>query len=627
MEPPKKRLNQAERLKKLQTHKTSEYYSRVQEPNWQQLLTEDPSSVSAAPEESIPVYTAPDRTPGNVSEYNEPADDVSEEGTPDLPSEQENGKKLRNRISPSVRRIFLLIRLAAASLMFAAAVLFGSLSSLSTVLLILSAAVAGYDVFQKAFRSVIYRNISDASVIISAVTIAAFIIGFPMEGAALMILAPIGKLLTDFLREKMNVSAFRMIDSREEQAVSLAHSVIEKNDSDYLYTESVMSRSIGPLLTAGILIAVVYAVLLPVISYYRTIVTVHRAITIILVCTSTSVLISMPSIGRFAQCASAASGVIFKNAYALEKTKDVKTFVFDKSGLFSAPEPEVLSTHSDVLDDKTFRMLIGHIIYDSGQAFARTILDSFEFDFDPTLVTGFSEAPGGVSATISNCDAVFGIRQFVESRGYTLPDDAESEEGISYYLFLSGRYGGAVVLSSDITDDISDVLHELRLSGINKCILITEQNSEEISDFAEVNGFDVVYAGTSAEDKNSLIWDICNSDRTKKLILTSDRNVTTESDDTVILAGDELYNADAVVLPHLLGGICGILQISTRISQIAFENAIFAFIIKALVIFFSMIGYCNIWMAIIADIAAALITILNSSRVASKSLISTLFDK
>ena len=627
MEPPKNHLNQAERLKKLKAQHNSGTVPRAQETNWIQLLTEDPSSVSTVSAESPIIDKEPEAFIGTASETNEPADTVSEEETPEFQSEPNNGKNLRKRIPPSVRRIFLLIRLAAASLMFAAAVLFGSLSSVSAVLLIVSAAVAGYDVFRQAFRSVLYKNFSDSSVIISAVTATAFIIGFRMEGAALMILAPIGKLLADYLKEKTNASAFRMIDSREELAVSLARSVIEKEDSDYLYTETVMSRSITPLLTAGIMIAVIFAVLLPVISYFRPVVSIHRAITIILVCTSTSVLISMPCIGRFAQCAAASFGVIFRNAYSVEKTKDVKTFVFDKSGIFSAPEPELISAHSDVLDDVTFRKLIGHLLRNSSQAFARTILNSFEFSYDPSLVTDFSETPGGITAKISNCDAVFGIRQFVESRGYRLPDNEESEEGISYYLFLSGRYGGSVVLTSDITDDISDIIHELRLDGINKCILVTEQNAEEISEFAEINGFDIVYAGITEKDKYSLIQDICNSDRTKKLILTSDSKVTAEGDDTVILAGEELCDADAVVIPHLLSGICGILQVSSRITQIAFENAIFAFIIKALVIFFSMIGYCNIWMAIIADIAAALITILNSNRVGSRSLISTFVDK
>ena len=56
-------------------------------------------------------------------------------------------------------------------------------------------------------------------------------------------------------------------------------------------------------------------------------------------------------------------------------------------------------------------------------------------------------------------------------------------------------------------------------------------------------------------------------------------------------------------------------------------NAIFAFIVKAILIFLSIVGYCNLWFAIFIDIAASLATILNSIRVTKESLIDILLYK
>ena len=58
--------------------------------------------------------------------------------------------------------------------------------------------------------------------------------------------------------------------------------------------------------------------------------------------------------------------------------------------------------------------------------------------------------------------------------------------------------------------------------------------------------------------------------------------------------------------------------------EIAIENALFAFIVKALLIFLSIVGYCNLWFAIFIDFVAAVATILNTIRVTSESLITTL---
>ena len=66
------------------------------------------------------------------------------------------------------------------------------------------------------------------------------------------------------------------------------------------------------------------------------------------------------------------------------------------------------------------------------------------------------------------------------------------------------------------------------------------------------------------------------------------------------------------------------LRLCTRVREVAAENAIFAFVIKAILIFLSLTGYCNIWFAIFIDMVAALATILNSIRVTSPSLIGIL---
>ena len=58
--------------------------------------------------------------------------------------------------------------------------------------------------------------------------------------------------------------------------------------------------------------------------------------------------------------------------------------------------------------------------------------------------------------------------------------------------------------------------------------------------------------------------------------------------------------------------------------EICVENALFVFIIKAILIFLSIIGYCNLWLAIFIDFAAAVASVLNTIRVTCESLRSNL---
>lgn len=636
MEPPKKHRDPVSFYPDRSADPT-EREIRAQETGWQRIIDASSSAAEDPSERSGELLYEEDYSADRFSEETRQVSSASEgdlaENDSEEPIREETVLKKTSRVKQkaaglvsAARSIFPIVRLAAASLLFAAAVVSGHLSAVSAILLAFSAILAGLDVLIRAVRSVMYGNFREPSVIVSFVAITSYAIGFRVESAALMILVPIGERLISILKDRVNASALKVIDSREPELIALTEQTVRETDSDFIFTETVMTRTLEPLLSLVMILAAAFAVIVPIVSYYRTVVSVHRAITVILVCTPVSVLCSFPCIGRYAQCYSASHGIVFRNAFSLEHARDVRTFVLDKSGLFDSPEPAVERIRSVALDENTFKKLVFHVVRNSSQNFAITIADRLDCDYDPSLVTDFTEAPGGMTAKIGNMEAVFGMKEYVEAAGLSPPSADASDEGMLCHLFLSGRYGGNVLVSIGVSTDISDIIHDLRLEGMNKCILISDDSREEIADFAERNHFDVVYAGIGKQDKYELLHDICMTDSTRKLILTADPEVRSESGDTVIFVGDEMHDADAVVPPHLIGGICSVTGLSARIQQIAYENAVIAVIIKAVVIFFSLIGYCNIWMAITADIAAALITILNSLRVGSGSLLRTFME-
>ena len=85
--------------------------------------------------------------------------------------------------------------------------------------------------------------------------------------------------------------------------------------------------------------------------------------------------------------------------------------------------------------------------------------------------------------------------------------------------------------------------------------------------------------------------------------------------------------ADAVVLPESVENIPFSFQVAKRMKEVSIENAVFAFVVKAVLIFLSIIGFCNVWFAIFIDTVAVLATILNSVRVTNESLLSSRSSK
>jgi len=57
------------------------------------------------------------------------------------------------------------------------------------------------------------------------------------------------------------------------------------------------------------------------------------------------------------------------------------------------------------------------------------------------------------------------------------------------------------------------------------------------------------------------------------------------------------------------------IKIATKTRRIVYENIIFAFTIKLIVLILGAIGMASMWEAVFADLGVALIAIFNSTRV------------
>lgn len=527
-------------------------------------------------------------------------------------------------VFPNMR--LLLVRLVAASLVFII-VLIGKFSDIvDTILLILSALIAGADLLSDALKALRWRNFLADPVILVFVTIFAFLTTFGEEGAALLIIYQAMKLLVFVVSDRSVRSSFELIDEREGELRSLSEQYQMEEDSPVLGVSSAMDRTISPVLLAAMVIAVVYAIVLPFAFQYNIRVSVHRAITIILVCTPFSVLAAMPILGKVSLYSAAASGTVFRRAADLETLDGTNNVIFEKDSFPREQPIKIISYTSTNLDDNTFFTLIRHMIKNSQQGFARTILSLTSSKYIPGLVTEFEESPGGVEAVINGTKGVFGTRSYLNSFGLSAPAIPE-DQGIYYYLFLGGRYGGNVVLSDTGKNGIEDIIHDLRYAGINKCVLVCSESAEEITEFSQNSDLDEVYAGIQAEEKTDVINEICTSSNLKNVAIRPSDLQSRSTADIEIRVGAEIGDADALTLPEHISTVPSLFLLSKRIREIATENTIFVFAIKILLIFFSMIGYCNLWVAVTVDMTAAIITIFNTNRVSTKSLINTFFNR
>ena len=165
-----------------------------------------------------------------------------------------------------------------------------------------------------------------------------------------------------------------------------------------------------------------------------------------------------------------------------------------------------------------------------------------------------------------------------------------------------------------------------RAAGVNKCILLTDDGKEEAEQIADKLGFDEYISECDTAKKLRIIKNFSEAEDQKTLYVYAAGIEAHSAAETDIRVSRKGKYADATIAPEYAVNLPRAFYTCGRMREIATENALFAFIIKAVLIFLSITGYCNLWFAMFIDMVAALATMLNSIRVTTDSLIKP-FDK
>lgn len=522
----------------------------------------------------------------------------------------------------------LIIRLIIASIIFAVSLIVNKLPGFVSILLLsLSAGIAGYDIFLDALSAASEKDFLSTPLVVVFVTLVSYFIGFGAEGAALVILYQIGLLLIAYVEERTRKSALELLQYQDEGTINRITELVCRDNTGSMRIEGEMGYSAGSVLKMAMIFGLVYAAALPIITNYSLRVSIHRALTIILIATPMSVVISMPLTGIYAMCFSARHGVVFDNAVLMETTAEADIAVFDSAGIFSEENPRLSSLKSDIIDDNTFITFAAHALYYSDQPVARAVAAVYTNDYRLELVKNFTDIPGyGVEVDISGAHIVLATRELFAGRGVQLPPE-KAVDGQIFYMTVAGRYAGKLITSSQLNSEADELVMGMTEAGIKRCVLLTEEGGTESRRIAEEMNFGEVYGECDTAKKLRVVSDLKTSAKGAVLFVYSSGVETHSAADVDIRVNRRGKFADVLISPDYLANLPFAVQICRRMREIAIENAIFAFVVKAILVFLSIIGYCNIWFAIFIDMVAAVATILNSVRVTSESIISAFLYK
>ena len=488
------------------------------------------------------------------------------------------------------------------------------------ILLVLSAIASGFDLGLKAFDSVLDKKYFATPIVMLFVAFVAFLIGYPSEAAALLLLYQLCLMALDFFQKRARGAAMQMLRIEDQELAEQAEERFSDEKACKLKMEGEACRSADLILKIAMIFSLVYIFLLPRLGDYSYRVSIHRALMILVASIPASVVTAMPFTALTGLCFGARNGILFKDGQTMEAAADANVIVLDKAGIFSTSAPELEALHSDVLDQTTFLNFVAHAVYYSEQPFAKAIPTLPEQDYKLDVVSDFEDIPGcGVVLKIGGAPVVLATGAYLESNGIAVPPVEESGE--IYYLTVNGRCVGYLCIVSQVNENGAELVTGLRDANVRELVLLTEDGAGESQRMAEDLGFDEAFGECDTERKLKHIEDLNQGTRNHVMFVYANGLETHTAADVDVRLSRKAKFADVTVQPEDAQALPMILLISRRMCQVAKSNAIFVFAVKALLIFLSMLGFCKLWFVLFLDVAAVLATLLNAIRVTKDPLI------
>ena len=408
-----------------------------------------------------------------------------------------------------------------------------------------------------------------------------------------------------------------------ESTVSRILELVENAAEKKAHTENFITRFARYYTPAVCGVALVLALLPPLLGFGALSDWVFRGLTFLVVSCPCALVISVP-LSFFGGIGGASKlGILIKGSNYLESLASVDTVVFDKTGTLTSGTFGVVAVHptEDVKSDHLLE-LAAHAEAYSDHPIAMSVKQAYGARIDETRVSNASEVSGrGVQAKIDGASVSVGNDKLMAS----LDIDAHNCElvGTMLHIAENGKYLGHIVIADMVKDDAAKTIADLHATGVTKTVMLTGDAEEVARSVASKLGLDEFHAKLLPQDKVAEVERLLDEESKKGRLAfvgdgINDAPVLTRADIGIAMGamGSDaaIEAADIVLMDDKPSNIAKAIRLSRKTMGIVWQNIVFALGVKLAVLVLAAVGIANMWMAVFADVGVAILAILNAMR-------------
>jgi Cu+-exporting ATPase len=336
----------------------------------------------------------------------------------------------------------------------------------------------------------------------------------------------------------------------------------------------------------------------------------------------------MVGVGRGAQ-----SGVLIKNAEALERMEKVDTLVVDKTGTLTEGKPSVVALHAaSGIDESELLRLAASLERSSEHPLADAIVRAaHERKLALADPENFDSPIGkGVVGTVEGRNIVIGNRRIMADAGIdtasldSRADDMRRDGATASFVAVDGKAAGLIAIADPVKATTPDAIASLRAAGI-RIVMLTGDNKTTAEAVARQLGIGEVEAEVLPEDKSKVVEKLRREGRVVAMagdgindapaLAAADVGIAmgTGTDVAIESAGVTLLKGD-------LGGIVRARHLSAATMANIRQNLFFAFIYNAAGVPIAAGVLYPVFGVLLSPIIAAAAMALSSASVITNSL-------
>ena len=359
---------------------------------------------------------------------------------------------------------------------------------------------------------------------------------------------------------------------------------------------------------------------------------IRAGISILVVSCPCSLVLSVP-LTYFAGIGSAATrGIVFKGGEVMDSLKKATAVAFDKTGTLTELELTFDGIEIFGNTDKNEALSIARsALAFSSHPTAISFCASYSSPKEHKIENAENIGGRGLVCSVDGERALFGNAALMRENGISIEDSRTT----AIFMAVGGELIGRLNFSSHIKPETAEAVNKLRKMGIERMAIISGDGEDAVREVASALNIEEYYHSVMP-DKKAHILDKIQKEQRKKDRKGRTVYVGDGLNDSAVIAmadigvamGDSgaaltAESADMVLMDGRIDKLPLAIEISKRTSRIATQNIVISLGIKLFVmaagVALSAAGFrVHLELAVIADVGAALIAVLNAVRASER---------